>query len=249
MAKHPFTFGRLKRDAAMLLVGQIVYRASGIIVLGVAARLFPAAELGAFFVAEAVAAIFLVISNFGLNPLLMRRAAAQPDRAGDSLAALLSYRVLATPVYLVTACGIAYVTAGISPSLALTLSLAAMLEDLSFAFGALFYARKRIGWNVAIGVVVQILFLVTLLVLLRWRPSVETWAVATLLRSLMLAGASAVVTGFAFVPIRVRWDGAFIVAGLPFILISVLTIACNWWRSTSKPCRSRNNSSLRKPPT
>src|SRR4029450_4626889 len=98
MAKHhPFTFGRLKRDAATLLVGQVVYRASGIIVLGVIARLLPAGDLGAFFVAEAVAGMLLVISNFGLNPLLMRRAAAQPDRAGESLAALLGYRVLAAP--------------------------------------------------------------------------------------------------------------------------------------------------------
>ena len=226
MAKHhPFTFGRLKRDAAMLLVGQVVYRASGIIVLGVIARLLPAADLGAFFVAEAVAGMLLVISNFGLNPLLMRRAAAQPDRACESLAALLGYRVLAAPAYLAVACGIAYVTGRVSPLLTLTLAAAAMFEDLSFAFGALFFARKRIAWNVAIGVAVQVVFVVTLLIGLRWRPSLETWAVATLVRSLMLAGVCAVVAGAAFFPIRVRWDGAFVIAGLPFILISVLTIA------------------------
>src|SRR5262245_29024966 len=136
MAKHPFTFGRLKRDAATLLIGQIVYRGSGIIVLGVAARLFPAAHLGAFFVVEGVAGMLLVSSNLGLNPLLMRRAAAQPQRAGDALAALLGYRVLAAPVYLAAACGLAFVASGISPSLALTLSAAAMFEDLSFAFSA-----------------------------------------------------------------------------------------------------------------
>ena len=225
MAKHPFTFGRLKRDAAMLLVGQLVYRGSGIIVLGVAARLFPAADLGAFFVVEAVAGMLLVISNFGLNPLLMRRAATQPHCAGDALAALLGYRILATPVYLAAACGVTSVAAGVSPSLALTLSAAAMFEDLSFSFSALFFARKRVGWNVAIGVVVQVVFVAMLLVLLRWRPTLETWAIATLIRGLMLAGASALVAGIAFVPIRVRWDRAFVMAGLPFILISVLTIA------------------------
>ncbi|MGB7159507.1 MAG: oligosaccharide flippase family protein [Tepidisphaeraceae bacterium] len=226
MAKHhPFTFGRLKRDAATLLVGQVVYRGSGIIVLGVVARLLPAADLGAFFFAEAIAAMLLVVSGFGMNPLLMRRAAAQPDRAGDPLAALLGYRLLAAPVYLAAACGVAYLAGGVSSWLALTLAAAAMLEDLSFSFGALFFARKRIGWNVAIGVVVQVVFVAMLLVGLRWRPSLETWAVVTLLRSLMLAGAYGVVAGAAFVPIRVRWDGPFVMAGLPFILISVLTIA------------------------
>jgi O-antigen/teichoic acid export membrane protein len=78
---------------------------------------------------------------------------------------------------------------------------------------------------VCIGVAVQVIFVALLVAGLRVRPTLETWVLATLLRSILLAGACSLLAGLTFVTVRVRWDKKLVLAGLPFIMISALTIA------------------------
>ena len=72
---------RLRRDTLLLIALQIVYRLSGVVCLAVRSRCLPAGDIGAYVFALSFAESFTLIANFRLNPILMRRVAADPGRA------------------------------------------------------------------------------------------------------------------------------------------------------------------------
>ena len=72
---------RLRRDTVLLIALQIVYRSSGVVFFAILSRCVPARDIGAYVFTLSCAESFTLIANFLLNPILMRRVAADPGRA------------------------------------------------------------------------------------------------------------------------------------------------------------------------
>src|SRR5919199_913574 len=88
-AIHLLWRSRLRRDTLLLLALQLFYRLSGVVLLAILSRYLPAGEIGVFFFALSFAEVFPLIANFRLNPVLLRRVAADPAQATSHFASIL----------------------------------------------------------------------------------------------------------------------------------------------------------------
>jgi hypothetical protein len=97
-----------------------------------------------------------------------------------------------------------------------------LLENCYFTFTRLFLALRRVSYDVAISMVVQVVFLAVLLLCTWWTPSLHVLLGANLFRSVCLLGVAAWVTHRRLCPLRVAWDHSLVKAGTPFILLDLL---------------------------
>ena len=191
-AFHAFRRRPLQRDTLRMLSAETLYRLSGFVLLMVLSRYLPAEEIGVYFFALSFARIFLVFASFGLTPILMRRVAAEPQRAALHLSALLGFRLVSSPLYLVCVSVAAFVF--VREIWQLVVAVFALLENIYVAFGSFFIALQKVVYNVSIGIVVEVFFLAVFLLGMLWAPSLEVLVQANLLRALCLVGAALFLT-------------------------------------------------------
>jgi O-antigen/teichoic acid export membrane protein len=215
---------RLGHDAFLLLVVQIVYKLSGVILLVVLSRSLSAADIGVYFFALSFTESFMVLASFHLNPVLMRRVAADPAQASAHLAPLVGFRLVSSPLYLLCATVAAVALTGAIWRVVVVVALFALLESIYFSFGNFFLALGKTSYNVGISVAVEVLFLALFLLGMWWVPSLEVLLGVNILRSLCLLGTAVVVTHWWLCPLRVSWDSSFIKEGIPFILLTLLAM-------------------------
>lgn len=213
---------RIRRDTCLLLGAQAFYKFSGVVLPIVLSRCLSAEDIGVYFFVISFAAILAILADLNLNPVMMRRVAAQPENAPVHLAHLLGFRLAAGPVYLlcVTMAALA-MTRGLWPLVAVA-ALFTLLETIYSSFANLFLGLKQAVYNVSIGVPAQILFLAILLVGMWQLPSLEVLMGVHLVRSLCLVGAALLVTRRWICPVRLSWDSSLLKEGMPFLLISLV---------------------------
>jgi O-antigen/teichoic acid export membrane protein len=215
---------RLWHDACLLLAVQTFYKLSGVILLVVLSRRLPAGDIGVYFFALSFAESFIVLASFQLNPVLMRRVAADPAQALAHLSPLLGFRLVSSPLYLLCVTVAAVALTGATWWVILVVALFALLENIYLAFGNFFLALKKAHYNVSIGVAVEVFFLAFFL-LGMWRtPSLEVLLAGNLLRSACLVGTAVFATHRWLCPLQVSWDSIFIKEGAPFILLNLLAM-------------------------
>ena len=88
--------GRLGRDTFLLLAVQTFYRLTGVVLLMILSRSLPAGDIGLYFFALSFAESFIVLASFRLNPVLMRRTAADTAQTTAHLSSLLGFRLLSS---------------------------------------------------------------------------------------------------------------------------------------------------------
>ena len=212
------------RDTFLLFGAQLFYRLSGVVLLMVLSRSLSAETLGVYFFSCSFAESFITLASFQLNPVLVRRVAADPERGGAHLASLLGIRIVSGVIYGACVAGAAAVFArAIWPVIAVAACFT-VLENLYFSFGSLFLAVRKVIYNVRIGVAVQTVFVAVFLAGMWWAPSLETLLAANLLRASCLAGAALALTHRRVFPLRVAWDWGFLREGIPFTLLSFLAV-------------------------
>ena len=123
---------RLRRDTWLLIALQIVYRLSGVVFLAVLSRCLPAGDIGAYVFALSFAESFTLIANFRLNPILMRRVAADPGRAATHFAPLLGFRLVSSPLYLLCVSVTAIACTGAIWWVVVLVACSTLLENCSF---------------------------------------------------------------------------------------------------------------------
>ena len=223
-AFHAFRRRPLQRDTLRMLSAETLYRLSGFVLLMVLSRYLPAEEIGVYFFALSFARIFLVFASFGLTPILMRRVAAEPQRAALHLSALLGFRLVSSPLYLVCVSVAAFVFVREIWQLVVAVAVFALLENIYVAFGSFFIALQKVVYNVSIGIVVEVFFLAVFLLGMLWAPSLEVLVQANLLRALCLVGAAFFLTQRWLCPLQVSWDGRFVKESVPFAFFSLLAL-------------------------
>lgn len=216
--------GRLRRDTFLLLAVQTFYKLSGVVLLVVLSRCLSPGDIGVYFFALSFAESFIVLASFRLNPVLMRRVAADPAQASAHLSPLLGFRLLSGPLYLLCVTVAAVALTGAIWRVIAVVALFTLLGNIYFSFANFFLALRKVVYNVGIGVAVQVLFLAVFLLGMWWTPSLEVLLEANLLRSLCLVGAAVFVIHRWLCPLQVSWDGGFIKEGAPFILLSLLAM-------------------------
>jgi O-antigen/teichoic acid export membrane protein len=206
---------RLGHDALLLLTVQIVYKLSGVILLVVLSRSLSAADIGVYFFALSFTESFMVLASFHLNPVLMRRVAADPAQASAHLSPMVGFRLASSPLYLLCTTVAAMALTGSIWRVVVVVALFALLENIYFSFGNFFVALRKTNYNVGISVAAELLFLALFLLGMWWVPSLEMLLGANILRSLCLLGTAVLLTHCWLCPLQVSWDSSFIKAGHP----------------------------------
>jgi O-antigen/teichoic acid export membrane protein len=215
---------RIGHDAVLLLIVQIVYKLSGVILLVVLSRNLAAGDIGVYFFALSFSESFMVLASFRLNPVLMRRVAADPAQASAHLSPMVGFRLVSSPVYLLCATIAAVALTGAIWRVVVVVAVFALLENVYFSFANFFLALGKTGYNVGISVAWEVFFLALFLLGMWWVPSLEVLLGLNLLRSLGLLGTAVLVTQRRLCPLQVSWDSSFIKGGIPFILLTLLTM-------------------------
>ena len=192
-----------------MLIVQIVYKLSGVVVLIILFRSLSAGNIGVYFFALSFTESFMVLTSFHLNPVLMRRVAADPAQASVHLSPLLGFRLVSSPIYLLCVTVTAVAFTGTTWRVMAIVALCALLENIFFSFGNLFLALRKAIYTMGISVAVEISCLVLLLLGMWWTPSLEVLRAANLLRSLSLRGTAVFVTGRWLCPLQVSWKVSF----------------------------------------
>src|SRR5215510_6311746 len=205
---HLLGRSRLRCDTLLLLALQMFYRLSGVVLLATLSRYLSAGDIGVYFFALSFAEAFTFVATFRLNPVLLRRVAADPVQATTHFASLLGFRLVSGPLYLLCVGGAAVAFTGAARRLVVFVAVCTLLENLYFAFTHLFLALRKVGYDVAIGMLVQVVFLAVFLLGMWQRPSLDVLLGANLLRSLCLVGAAVFVTHHWLCPLRIAWDSS-----------------------------------------
>ncbi len=219
-----FRGGKLRRHSAILLGVQILYKVSGVLLLMIVSRQLSASSIGLFFFATAFAESFLLLANFSLNMILMRRVSEDPAHASAHLAPMLGFRLVSGPVYLVCVCLAAFVFSHAAWQLIALISVFTLLEDVYFVFVSLFMAVEKVAYIAWIGITVEVLYLVLFVFGMHRHPSLGVLVWANMLRSAALVIAALWMTRRWVCKLRVTWDNRLIRSGTPFLLLAFLGI-------------------------
>lgn len=221
-AIHRLWRNRLQRDTLLLLTLQVSYRVSGVVLLAILSRYLPAKDIGVYFFALSFAESFTLIASFRLSPVLIRRVAADPEQAAARFAPFLGFRLASGPLYLLCVGVAAVAFTGPIWLVVVFVACYTWLENLYFVFTNLFLALQRVSYSVAIGLMVEGLFLTIFLFGMLWKPSLQVLLGADLLRSIGLLAVAAWVTQSRLFPLRLSWDSSLLKASKPFVLLNLI---------------------------
>lgn len=204
-----------------------MYRLSGAVIVVVLSRSLPAEDIGRYYFALSFAEVFIVLASFRLNPVLMRRVAAQPAHASSHFASVLGFLLVSSPIYLLVVGGAALTFAPTLGWLIFLISVFTLLEHHYLFCSHLFLALRKVVYGVSIGATVQVVFLAVFLAGMWWKPSLDVFVGANLFRAVCLLGAGLFVIHRWLLPLRLGWDQSLIKEGAPFILLALLAILRN----------------------
>lgn len=140
--------GRVRRDLVVVGAAQVFYKLAGYVILAMLARHLPKDRFGAFLFAASVAALFVLLTDFGTRDHLLREAAAYPGRAARELAGVLGLRLALFGIY---ASAVVVFALFFKPDVLAVLLLSALyvgLRDLYRTFGATFLALRKVSPHV-----------------------------------------------------------------------------------------------------
>jgi O-antigen/teichoic acid export membrane protein len=206
----------------MLLAAQSFYRLSGFVLVMVLARSLPAAEIGAFVFAMALAESFVSIANFGMNSVMSRQVAADNASAPYRFAAVLGLRGVTGFLYVAVVMAAAAFTSA-RWQLVLAATAIALIEDLYYSFGSLFLALRKAVFNVTVGMIVQTTFVAAFLIVMMTRPSLWALVAVNGFRAIALVAVSVWLTQSRLFKLTISWDSASIRLAIPFVMMAAVT--------------------------
>jgi O-antigen/teichoic acid export membrane protein len=215
---------KARRDMGLALFSQLFYKLVGYVVLVVLARHLAKDLMGEFFFAATLA----MLTELGLNTLLVRETARSPSDGLRRASQVLSIRLPLLGLYLAALVGGALL---VEPSFAPVLALTALyvgLDDLYLTFGSLFVGLKRIAWTVAAGVGSKLLLAVLVVVAVRGGGGLLTVLGCYVVASVVLVATAWGIALRRVGPVRPIWDPGLVrrlvPASLPFLWLTLLSL-------------------------
>ena len=146
-------FGVLARNALSLLTANVLSSAVGFAVTILLVRYLGVAGFGRYTYFTTYAALFGILSNFGLYLVLTRRVAAAPREAGAGLGSVLLLQALLSPLALAVTVGTALPFHPGSEVLPIALAgIGVILASAAGTYGAVVTGHERIHLNAAVSV-------------------------------------------------------------------------------------------------
>lgn len=173
MGRSAVTFGILARNALSLLSANVLSSAVGFAVTILLVRYLGVEGIGRYTYFTTYAALFGILSNFGLYLVLTRRVAAAPREAGAGLGSVLLLQALLSPLALAVTVGSALLFHPASEVLPIALAgVGVVLASGAGTYGAVVSGHERIHLNAAVSAGMAVLWAVLALGLVAFRLGV-----------------------------------------------------------------------------
>ena len=222
------SFRLVARNALSLLSANAISNAVGFAVTVVLVRYLGVEGIGRYTYFTTYAALFGILSSFGLYLVLTRQVAAEPDAVGGRLGSVLLLQALLAPLALAVTVGSAALLHPTSEILPIALcSVGVILTSAAGAYGAVVSGQERIHLNAAVSIGMAVLWGLLVLVLVGLRLGVIGLVVLFVIHKLANLTALRAVCRrlcgvrprYAFRSLRVR---EMLSAAAPFALVLVL---------------------------
>lgn len=143
---------RIRADLAATAAAHAAYKVAGLAILVVLTRTLAKDALGLFLFASSLVALASPLAELGLNTLLVRDVAVEPERAARRLRRVLRLRLgLLALVAVALTAGTAIVRPPLTAVVALT-AVGVAFDELALSFGAYFVGLRRARINAVLGV-------------------------------------------------------------------------------------------------
>ena len=147
------------RNALSLLSANVISAAVGFAVTVILVRYLGVERLGAYTYLTTYAALFGILSNFGLYLVLTRQVAAEPREADVRLGSVLLLQALLAPLALTITVGSAFLLHPASEILPIALSgIGVVLASVGGTYGAVVTGKEKIHLNAAVSVGMAVLW-------------------------------------------------------------------------------------------
>lgn len=217
--------GTMRHDAFLLLAGGMIVRLCGLLFVIVLARVLSERQIGIFSFAEALADLLILIASFNLDSLIVRRiAAGPPSEVTQRFAPLLGFRLVSAPVYLLVICGVALLTHSEQRWILPVVGVYTLMESLYLCLSDTFVGISQPAVRAKIEVTAELIFSVAFVLAMWARPTIGTLIEVSLLRGLMLVGFVLYLIYTRLGRLRLAWDNSLIREGIPFLLMTSLTL-------------------------
>lgn len=217
--------GTVRHDAFLLLAGGMIVRLCGLLFVVILARVLSERQIGIFSFAEALADLLILIASFNLDSLIVRRiAAGPPSEVTQRFAPLLGFRLVSAPVYLLVICIVALLTHSEQRWILPVVGVYTLMESLYICLSDMFVGISQPAVRAKIEVTAELIYSVAFVLAMWARPTIGTLIEVTLLRGTMLVGFVIYLIYTRLGRLRIGWDNTLIVEGIPFLLMTFLTI-------------------------
>jgi O-antigen/teichoic acid export membrane protein len=132
----------LRRDLAVMLAAQVWSKVTDFLLASGLAHLLVAPELGMLFWSISFARAFNVVAGLNIGPLIVRRIARAPDRAGEQVAGLWGLRLITAAPFLIIVLGAGTRRPELWPAL-IPVAIYVLLEDVTWAMASTLIVRGR----------------------------------------------------------------------------------------------------------
>ncbi|MBN2384343.1 flippase [bacterium] len=222
--------GKITANSMTWFLGQMLNKGSGLVLVLVAARIMGEDMFGKYTVVMAYYVIFNVLIDFGLRPLMIREVARSQDRANSYLWCASFVKVIIHLTCLLLLLLILWISG--TPrltALATILAVVALLPfSLSQTLSSMYLALERMYYEALIVTIGQLLWVVTVIVMLMSGYGLISLFVALNIVNLIVFLMNIIVFTRRFFRPRFEFDGRLIRQmlrdTLPFALTSAFAI-------------------------
>ena len=157
MTEASFLRRLLIKNLTLQGAAEAVALASGLLVTLVLSRQLGVAGFGQFNYLFAFLYFFLAVNDLGVNTIVVREISRAPDRAGEIIGTMLSFRLLLAVVSTLVAWAVIGVV-GYPPALRVSLAVFALVLPLNALRlpGAIFQARLRFEYGATVEIVTRV---------------------------------------------------------------------------------------------
>lgn len=216
------------RNSAVLIAAEVAKKGIGVVTAILIARALSVDDFGRLRLAMALVAIFEVLANFGLSPLLTRDVAAHPGKSAATFGLVQSLKTILGAVAAAAMIGFALLS-GYEGATLVSVVIAAgivLFSPLESSCVALFDGRQEMSRSSWIAILRSTLLLLGVVVALGLHWSLYGVVAAYLVAALATAGyGNALVArhvgGFSFRP-RLAGGADQLRRALPFLLIGMV---------------------------
>jgi len=219
---------RVAKNSVVLIAAEVVKKILGVVTSILIARALAVDDFGRLRLAMALVAIFEVLANFGLGPLLTREVAGTPEKGGETFGLVQGIKMILGLLAAAGMIGFAVVSGYDGATLIAVIVAAGIVwfSALEASAISLLDGYQSMGWSSAIGVVRSTLVLLAVAVALGRHGALYGVVGAYLFAAVFSAGfGNLLVAGrLRGVSIRPRLVGAWrqMRQALPFLLIGVV---------------------------